>query len=136
MGVHLLLGCNDCHVDDRMLRGASEDCMVCHGKDDPHNGFLTLAKTAIPRTSGLRRPLVTILQFPLKGVHRLVDCRSCHNQATMKLYQQIVSGAIFLMHSRFSHQIITVPDSRAVNSVTIHLALSRFNNEKTTYNPM
>src|SRR5262249_26984676 len=37
-GVHNMLDCNQCHVDNRALTGMGDDCKMCHQKDDIHLG--------------------------------------------------------------------------------------------------
>ncbi|SMF36384.1 cytochrome c3 family protein [Pseudobacteriovorax antillogorgiicola] len=80
-GVHLVLGCDQCHIEEKVLRGSSEDCRVCHHEDDPHGGFLNDCQDCHTQTVWESTTFIhDMTQFPLRGVHRLTDCRSCHNQ--------------------------------------------------------
>ncbi len=97
VGVHLLLGCDQCHIDDRVLRGASEDCMVCHAKDDPHNGFLTPCQDCHTQNFWHSTTFShDLTQFPLLGAHRLTDCSSCHNQGNYQALPTDCIGCHFL----------------------------------------
>jgi hypothetical protein len=81
VGVHLTLGCDQCHDNDRLLKGTSEDCRFCHHNDDPHHGFLNNCRECHLQTfwqSTTFNHNMTL--FPLVGSHRLTDCKSCHNQ--------------------------------------------------------
>ena len=84
-GVHLSLGCDQCHQNSRILRGSSDDCRVCHSADDPHQGLLQECSDCHTQTTW---PSTTfqhdMTQFPLRGVHRLTDCKSCHGQGVFE----------------------------------------------------
>lgn len=85
VGVHLTLSCDQCHVANKVLRGSSDDCRVCHSVDDPHQGFLPdcgqcHTQTVWPATTFSH----DMTQFPLRGVHRLTDCKSCHGQGNFE----------------------------------------------------
>ena len=91
-GVHFSLGCDECHINDRQLKGASEDCLTCHGVDDPHNGFLPNCKECHTQNFWEATTFShDLTQFPLRGIHRLTDCRSCHNQGN---YQALPTDCI------------------------------------------
>lgn len=80
-GVHLNLGCDQCHINNRMLRGSSEDCMLCHVEDDIHHGSLPNCKECHTQTFWEATTFNhNMTLFPLQGAHRLTDCRACHNQ--------------------------------------------------------
>lgn len=85
-GVHLVLNCDQCHLDNKVLRGGTDDCLICHGKDDPHNGALQDCNSCHSQTVWEATYFThDLTQFPLRGVHRLTDCRSCHNQGNYQL---------------------------------------------------
>ena len=102
VGVHLVLGCDQCHIDDRMLRGASEDCLVCHREDDPHNGFLTPCQDCHTQNFWHATTFShDLTQFPLRGAHRVIDCRNCHNQGNYEALPVDCIGCHSSMLSRW-----------------------------------
>lgn len=80
-GVHYSLSCAECHVDRRKLSGMSHNCQMCHQKDDIHNGTL-------PNCGECHRQQFwenseykhSMTRFPLRGVHRTLDCVECHSR--------------------------------------------------------
>ncbi len=82
-GVHFNLSCNECHISNRRLAGLSQDCFVCHQKDDIHNGSLPNCKDCHTQqfweNPAFRHSLS---RFPLTGAHRTLDCTSCHLRNT------------------------------------------------------
>jgi hypothetical protein len=78
-GVHYTLQCSECHIDNRRLGGLSEQCQICHIKDDVHN-------MTLPNCSDCHRQNfweITSFKhsnsaFPLRGAHRTLTCASCH----------------------------------------------------------
>lgn len=120
-GVHLLLGCDECHINDRVLKGASDDCTVCHSQDDPHNGFLQPCQDCHTQNFWHATTFShDLTQFPLRGAHRLTDCRSCHNQGN---YQALPIDCIGC-HAADA-QSVTTPSH----------ASSRFDNCEQCHNP-
>ncbi len=78
-GVHFTLSCNECHTNNRRLAGLSQDCFVCHQRDDIHNGSLPNCKACHGQqfweNTGFRH---SVSRFALTGAHRTIDCTSCH----------------------------------------------------------
>lgn len=78
-GIHYSLNCNECHREGRKLAGLSQQCDTCHKKDDVHFGTLPLCQDCHRQqfweVTGFRHSLT---QFPLRGVHRTLDCTACH----------------------------------------------------------
>ncbi len=84
-GVHYSLACAQCHRDSRNLGGMSQNCVLCHQKDDVHAGSL-------PKCDSCHRQQVwemttfrhSLGNFPLRGVHRTLDCYACHKNGVYK----------------------------------------------------
>jgi len=78
-GVHYTLQCEECHIDNRRLGGMSQECLICHQKDDVHNASLPECSECHRQTfweSTKFKHARTL--FPLRGSHRVVPCASCH----------------------------------------------------------
>lgn len=79
-GAHTVLECRLCHNGSGRMTGRGETCGKCHTQDDVHAGSFGpscgecheqnqwLPTTFSHMTTG----------FVLEGVHRMIDCRSCH----------------------------------------------------------
>ena len=84
-GIHYSLECSECHKDGRRLSGLSQACSTCHKKDDVHNGTLpncgTCHRQQFWDNSEFKHSLTN---FPLRGIHRTLDCYSCHNRGSYK----------------------------------------------------
>lgn len=93
VGAHLKLSCDNCHINDRMLKGSSEDCRACHIEEDVHNGQLNQCSDCHRQNFWQVTSFNhNTTRFPLIGSHRLVDCRSCHGQGVYQgLPQDCVS---------------------------------------------
>lgn len=91
-GVHYTLKCSECHINERRLGGMSENCMLCHQKDDVHSGTLPSCKECHSQhfweNTSFRHSRTL---FPLRGSHRSVDCFSCHTQG---IYQGTPSECV------------------------------------------
>lgn len=92
-GVHYSLECAECHKEGRKLSGLSQDCMFCHQKDDIHHGTLPNCKECHTQSfwenTGFRHSLT---RFPLRGVHRTLECGECHYQGgAQTIYQGLDS---------------------------------------------
>ncbi len=84
-GVHLQLECKSCHVGNRILHGSSSDCSTCHVKEDPHHGQLPRCQEChLQNFWNHTRFDHNMSQFPLRGAHRVTECRACHNQGVYK----------------------------------------------------
>lgn len=80
-GTHLLLSCNECHGQNRHLAGTSQNCLFCHKKDDPHLGTLPNCGQCHNQNFWDARAFQhSRTRFPLRGVHRTLDCIECHNR--------------------------------------------------------
>ncbi len=79
-GVHYTLACSQCHKDDRRLAGMSQECQLCHQKDDIHRGTLPHCDECHTQqfweVANFKHSLTN---FPLRGVHRTLDCFQCHS---------------------------------------------------------
>jgi hypothetical protein len=84
-GIHYSLECSECHKDGRRLSGLSQACVTCHKKDDVHNGTLpncgTCHRQQFWDNSEFKHSMTN---FPLRGIHRTLDCYSCHNRGAYK----------------------------------------------------
>ncbi|MFW7378681.1 MAG: hypothetical protein ACOH5I_07740 [Oligoflexus sp.] len=103
-GVHLNIACDQCHVNDRKLRGSSEECRTCHQHEDPHQGMLPQCGDCHTQTFWENpRFNHNLTLFPLVGAHRLTDCRSCHQQG---VYQGLPSDCVGC-HLQDALQVVT-----------------------------
>jgi hypothetical protein len=95
-GVHYALECSECHKDGKKLAGLSQQCISCHLKDDVHSGTLSNCKECHQQQfwdiSAFRHSLT---RFPLRGVHRTLDCFECHKGGVYKG----LSSQCFTCHS-------------------------------------
>ena len=84
-GIHFSLSCTECHKDDRRLPGMSENCKLCHQKDDVHSGHLPNCGEC-HRQAFWENPKFNhgLTRFALRGIHRTLDCNSCHAQGIYK----------------------------------------------------
>ncbi|MBI4403816.1 MAG: hypothetical protein HY537_06635 [Deltaproteobacteria bacterium] len=84
-GVHYTLECVQCHKHERRLAGLSDWCVLCHQKDDAHNGTLPQCgnchRQNLWENSQFRHSLTN---FPLRGMHRTLDCMACHGRGIYK----------------------------------------------------
>lgn len=78
-GVHHRLQCAQCHVDGRTLKGLDGRCQACHQKDDVHRGQLPACGDC-HRQQTWENPTFkhAMTRFPLRGIHRTLDCAACH----------------------------------------------------------
>lgn len=84
-GVHFSLECTECHKNGRRLSGMSDNCVLCHQKDDIHNGTLPNCKDCHKQQFWENVDFKhSMTMFPLRGVHRTLDCYSCHNRNNYK----------------------------------------------------
>ena len=84
-GIHYSLECAECHKNGQQLMGMSENCMLCHQKDDIHHGALPVCKDC-HRQQFWENPEFkhSLSRFPLRGVHRTLECNSCHRNGIYK----------------------------------------------------
>jgi hypothetical protein len=63
----------------------SDKCVLCHQKDDIHNGTLpncgTCHRQQFWENTDFKHSLT---QFPLRGIHRTLDCYACHYSGIYK----------------------------------------------------
>ncbi len=84
-GIHLTLTCNECHTNNRHLSGTSTNCLFCHRKDDVHHGSLPNCGTCHNQNFWDARMFQhSRTRFPLRGVHRTLECLDCHNRGIYK----------------------------------------------------
>lgn len=80
-GIHYSLDCAECHSDNRKLGGMSQNCMLCHQKDDVHSGQLFDCNECHRQNFWEHTKFRhSITSFPLRGIHRTLDCFQCHSQ--------------------------------------------------------
>lgn len=79
-GAHTVVACELCHDGETNLRGRGERCGSCHVQDDVHSGSLGAdcgrcheQRVWFPSTF-----THTDVGYVLQGIHRTLDCRSCH----------------------------------------------------------
>ena len=84
-GIHFSLQCNECHTSGRRLGGMSENCVLCHQKDDVHNGRLPYCGECHRQQFWENAEFKhSMSNFPLRGIHRTLDCYSCHSNGVYK----------------------------------------------------
>ncbi|MCK5884419.1 MAG: hypothetical protein KAG61_12075 [Bacteriovoracaceae bacterium] len=78
-GIHLSLSCNNCHKENRSLRGVERNCHTCHQKDSPHQGQLfDCGKCHGEHQWEMPKFRHGMTSFPLRGAHRVLSCNECH----------------------------------------------------------
>jgi hypothetical protein len=79
-GAHTVVGCQLCHDGAGSMRGRGERCGGCHVQDDVHAGSLgSDCGRCHEQSYWLPSSFThTSVGFVLQGVHRMLDCRSCH----------------------------------------------------------
>lgn len=79
-GAHTSMACGRCHDGVGSLAGIGEDCGGCHRQDDLHAGSLGDDCGRCHEQSYWLPASFTHTEvgFVLQGVHRMLDCRSCH----------------------------------------------------------
>jgi hypothetical protein len=91
-GSHFLAECSECHRDNARLAGMSTRCQVCHQRDDVHSGTLPSCdechRQEVWEVPNFRHSMT---RFPLRGVHRTLDCFECHSGG---LYQGAPSDCV------------------------------------------
>ena len=91
-GVHFSLQCQECHTHNRSLGGMSNNCLLCHLKDDPHNSTLPDCQQCHLQSfweqTSFRHSLTS---FPLRGAHRGAECNACHGNA---IYQGLGQNCV------------------------------------------
>jgi hypothetical protein len=92
-GVHFSLECSQCHKDGRKLAGVSQDCMLCHQKDDIHHGTLPNCRDCHMQSFWEHTSFKhSLTRFPLRGVHRTLECGECHQKGgAQAIYQGLDS---------------------------------------------
>lgn len=106
-GVHYTLQCAECHdKEGRKLSGLSDQCLICHQKDDVHNSTLPACQECHRQSfwedSQFRHSLSP---FPLRGVHRTLDCANCH---TGGVYQG-TKNTCYLCHQSDASAVSSPP---------------------------
>lgn len=84
-GVHYSLDCVECHQGNRRLGGQSQNCALCHQKDDVHGGSLPFCTEChLQQFWEVTKFKHSMSNFPLRGVHRTLDCFDCHKGGLYK----------------------------------------------------
>lgn len=80
VGAHTSVACDRCHEGVGSLRGRGQDCGDCHRMDDVHAGsFGSDCGRCHEQSFWLPSSFTHVeVGFVLEGVHRMLDCRSCH----------------------------------------------------------
>ena len=81
-GAHSVVGCQLCHEGSGSLAGRGERCIACHVQDDVHAGSIGSDCGRCHEQSYWLPSTFSHVEvgFILEGVHRTLDCRSCHQQ--------------------------------------------------------
>lgn len=77
---HKKIECNNCHPNDR-YKNLPQDCYACHALNDAHDGEFGQKCDTCHGTKGWKVAAFNHdkeTDFPLKGEHKELDCRSCH----------------------------------------------------------
>lgn len=80
-GKHAQASCSGCHAQGKKFREASQVCVDCHKKDEPHKGELGTDCKSCHSTEGWKKVAAfdhSKTKFPLLGKHGKVECLSCH----------------------------------------------------------
>jgi hypothetical protein len=79
-GAHAVVQCSLCHVGTGSLRGRGRECGFCHVQDDIHAGSFGTQCGKCHEQIGWLPSTFTHMDtsYVLQGVHRTLDCRSCH----------------------------------------------------------
>lgn len=79
-GAHAVIQCSLCHLGSGSLLGRGEACGSCHVQDDVHAGSLGSDCGRCHEQQGWIPTTFTHVDtgYVLEGVHRMLDCRSCH----------------------------------------------------------
>jgi hypothetical protein len=79
-GAHAVVQCPLCHVGTGSLRGRARECGLCHVQDDIHAGSFGNQCGKCHEQTGWLPSTFTHMDtaYVLEGVHRMLDCRSCH----------------------------------------------------------
>ncbi len=105
-GAHTVVACELCHDGEANLRGRGERCGSCHVQDDVHAGSLG-ADCGRCHEQQVWLPTTfthTDVGFVLQGVHRMLDCRSCHQAGNY-----FVSGDCYSCHLSDYRQSMLTP---------------------------
>ena len=92
-GAHSVLACQLCHEGNGSLQGRAERCGSCHVQDDIHAGSLGF-DCARCHEQNYWLPSSfnhSTVGFVLEGVHRMLDCRSCHQAGNYFIGRQCLN---------------------------------------------
>ncbi|MFQ5611730.1 MAG: cytochrome c3 family protein [Anaerolineae bacterium] len=78
-GAHAGVECVACHIDNAFA-GTPQDCLACHGQDDPHQGRFGGDCAQCHTVDGWQDATFdhALTMFPLTGAHAGVECVACH----------------------------------------------------------
>jgi hypothetical protein len=110
-GVHELLACTECHKQDaKKLTGVGKDCKECHLKDDVHMGTQPdCAGCHIQQFWSVSKFHHDTTMFPLRGMHRTLDCSACHVQG---VYEGLAPDCV-ACHQHDALQVVKPPHTSA-----------------------
>lgn len=106
-GAHTVVACQLCHEGVGSLRGRGERCGGCHLQDDVHAGSLGSDCGRCHQQSFWLPSSFTHTEvgFVLQGVHRMLDCRSCHQGGNYFIGSQCMNCHLADYRSSSWHQI-------------------------------
>ncbi|MBV9620839.1 MAG: cytochrome C [Gammaproteobacteria bacterium] len=79
-GAHQRVACDACHAAGRPYRSATEECVGCHHREDPHEGRVARNCATCHDVVAWRHVNYDHdkTSFPLHDRHRDLPCQSCH----------------------------------------------------------
>jgi hypothetical protein len=91
-GAHGAVSCSDCHQAGELHRSATQQCVGCHGEDDPHQDALGDDCAACHGAENWQVEAFdhSVTEFPLRGGHTDVSCQSCHLELTFEAPSECV----------------------------------------------
>lgn len=86
-GAHTVLSCGLCHSGGTLQTGRGEQCGSCHVQDDVHAGAFGKDCGRCHEQLGWRPVSFSHMEtgYVLEGVHRVLDCRECHNAGNYQI---------------------------------------------------
>ncbi|MEO1230494.1 MAG: hypothetical protein AAFZ18_16460 [Myxococcota bacterium] len=106
-GAHAVVGCQLCHEGVGSLQGRGERCGDCHLGDDIHAGSLgaDCGRCHEQEYWLPSRFTHTSVGYVLGGVHRMLDCRSCHQAGNYFIGNQCLNCHLDDYRGSTWHQI-------------------------------
>ena len=118
-GAHTVVACELCHDGESRMRGKGERCASCHVQDDVHAGSLGAdcgrcheQQVWLPTTFSH-----TDVGYILQGVHRMLDCRSCHQAGNY-----FISSECYSCHLSDYRRSMSTPGSWHTGDIALNQA--------------